>query len=81
LRRRDWITWRSGADFSQLNHTWLSSNDVGTLKDKCIVCVQPFTAAVNATLLAFAADHRAAVRCAAAPPLLLGACCRRAVQQ
>jgi len=37
------------------------------------VCVQPSTAAVNVTLLAFAADSRAVVRRAAEAPLLLGA--------
>ena len=35
--------------------------------------VQPFMAAVNVPLLAYAADRHAAVRCAAAAPLLLGA--------
>ena len=34
------------------------------------MCVQPATAAVNVTLLAFAAESRAAVRHAAAAPLL-----------
>jgi len=37
------------------------------------VCVQPPTAAGNVTLLAFAADRCAAVRRAAAAPLLLRA--------
>ena len=40
----------------------------------CIqLCVQPSTAAVNVTLLAFAAGRCAAVRRAAAAPLLLDA--------
>jgi len=37
------------------------------------LCVQPSTAAVNVTLLAFAAGRCAAVRRAAAAPLLLDA--------
>ena len=37
------------------------------------VCVQPYTAAGNVALLAFDADRRAAVRRAAAAPLLLNA--------
>jgi len=37
------------------------------------VCVQPSTAAVNVTRLAFAADRRAVMRRAAEAPLLLGA--------
>jgi len=48
------------------------------------VCVQPSAAAVNVTLLAFAADRRAAVRRAAVALLPLSidiSCPRRAQQQ